>query len=124
MSNHDPFETTLSNMQEFETFVHQLFDKLPMGELHHGESLIPYVERHQIRIPEFLQATDVTWHAGTDLKEEGDVRQVLVLIRPGQSEVLGFRIGCITIGHWRICLECGFWYCRVVISRRFLSAQS
>ncbi len=124
MTDHDQFETTVRNMQEFETFVHELFDKLPMRDLRHGESLIPYVERHQIRIPEFLRATEVTWNEGTDLEREGDISQVLVLTRPGQPEALGFRIGCITIGRWRVCLECGFWYCRVVISRRFLSAAS
>ena len=44
---------------------------------------------------------------------------VLVLVGPGHPDALGFTIGCIRIGRFKICLECGWFYCRIVIKGTF-----
>lgn len=116
MARNESFETTLRDMHEFEEFMYELFDKLPADELQHGESLIPHTERLGIAVPGSLQATEMTWRKDNRSETEGSPSQVLVLTRPGQPEALGLTIGCIGLGrHVRVCLECGWFYCRIVI---------
>jgi len=43
----------------------------------------------------------------------------MTLARPGVADAVGLTIGCIKINRFRVCLECGWLYCRVVIKGRF-----
>ena len=43
----------------------------------------------------------------------------MTLARPGVADAVGLTIGCIKINRFRVCLECGWFYCRVVIKGRF-----
>ena len=46
-------------------------------------------------------------------------RRDIVLLVDDSPEALGFTIGCVTIHGVKICLECGWLYCRIVIKGRF-----
>lgn len=116
MAKYEEIETTLRNVYELETFVHELLGKLPTREVRHGESLVPYAEKLGVRIPDFLQSTEVTWDKSAAFEPEAEAGQVLVLTRPGKPQVLGLTIGCIRIGsNVKVCLECGWLWCRIVI---------
>jgi hypothetical protein len=70
------------------------------------------------RVPASLEGLPITW-GGEDTNGAKGEQQTITLVRPGSPEALGFTIGCITIHGVRICLECGWLYCRIVIKGRF-----
>ena len=56
--------------------------------------------------------------------EKGGARtQTLVLAQPGNVDALGLVIKCVRIGRWKACLECGWLYCRIVITLMVLNAS-
>lgn len=119
MSNDDNLLASLQNVRELEMFLHNLFESLDPKKLRHGENLLPHCEKSRVQIPDFLRGIDMTWDTDTAFEPEFGDRPALVLVRPGRPEILGLTIGCIRFGRFKVCLECGWIWCRIVIKGRF-----
>jgi hypothetical protein len=118
----DKFVRSLRDVQELETFLRDLLLHLATQPKRpaHGEDLTPYFKTLKRSVPESLRGAPVTWDSRpdfTDAELEGGTP--LVLVGPGHPEALGLTIGCIRIWRFKICLECGWFYCRIVIKGRF-----
>jgi hypothetical protein len=109
----------LRNAQEIESFLHTFIGKLP-ANLKPGEDVTRYVKKFGLKLPASLKGEAITW-GGEEAHDEGrDMRTpTLVFSQPGQFGALGLTIKCITIRGWRFCLECGWFYCRIVVTKRF-----
>ena len=109
----------LENTKELEDFLHALMPALEKDQLHQGDDVLSYAKKTKLKIPDFLKGEKVTWetdHSHSTLPKDAES---IVLIRPGHPAIVGLVIGCVRIGRWRICLECGWFWCRVVITRKF-----
>jgi hypothetical protein len=112
------FENILHDVHELETFLHSVIGPLAKQKLKTGEDIRPHIKKMGLKVPASLESLPITW-GGEDINGAKDEQQTITLIRPGSPEALGFTIGCITIRGLRICLECGWLYCRIVIKGRF-----
>lgn len=109
----------LENTKELEDFLHALMPALDKDKLKQGDDVLSHAKKAKLKIPDFLKGEKVTWemdHSHSTLKKDAES---IVLVRPGNPAIVGLVIGCIRIGKWRICLECGWFWCRIVITRRF-----
>jgi hypothetical protein len=122
MATSSTFLQTLTDVKDLQTFARDFIVQLSKHKTRpaHGESLEKYAKEFGVAIPASLQGAEMTWdarHEPADL--EGGKGSVLSLVTPGNPEALGFTLGCITIWKVKVCLECGWLYCRVVIKGRF-----
>jgi len=121
MPERNRLDESLRDIQELEEFSHRLIGHLAKVRPKAGEDVTRYAEELGLEIPAALKGAPITWERPADAKsapETGRGRTV-VLARPGNPEALGFVLGCIYIRHVKICLECGFWYCRIVVTSFF-----
>jgi hypothetical protein len=118
MSQNAAFEDILHDVHELETFLHSVIGPLAKQKLKTGEDILPHIEKMGLKVPASLEGLPITW-GGEDIDGAKGEQQTVTLVRPGSPEALGFTIGCITIRGVRICLECGWLYCRIVIKGRF-----
>jgi hypothetical protein len=119
MQQNAAFENILHDVHELETFLHGVIGPLAKQKLKPGEDIRPHIKKLGVKVPASLEGLPMTW--GGDDANEAKGEQTITLVRPGSPEALGFTIGCITIRGVRICLECGWLYCRIVIRGRFLT---
>jgi hypothetical protein len=111
---------SLRDVHELENFMHELLRALPDLRLRHGDDVTAQAKELGIEIPDFLSGEELTWDTQTRFESEArEATSTLVLVRPGEPEALGFTIGCIRWGRLKICLECGWLYCRIVIKGTF-----
>jgi len=118
MPTYEEVETGIQHVQELEAFLHDFLPRLPEKELKDGEDLLPYVTRLDLHPPGFLEGSELTWEA-CDCKSpepNGDDHRPLVLMRPGHPDAVGLTIKCVRWGSWKICVECCWIYCRVVLT--------
>lgn len=122
MNTQDQFVNSLRDVQQLETFLRELLlhvarqPKRPS----HGEDLTPYFEGLESPVPESLRETPVTWDTRPDFGDDDIAGGTpLVLVAPGRPDALGLTIGCVRWGRLKVCLECGWLYCRIVIKGRF-----
>jgi hypothetical protein len=111
-------DNVLDDVQELEEFLHTLLPTLDGDKLKHGESVLPHAKALKLKIPEILRGVDVTWEAPHAHTHNGRVES-LSLVRPGHSDAVGLVIKCVKVKKWTFCLECGWLWCRVVVSRPF-----
>jgi hypothetical protein len=112
-------DSVLQNVQELEGFFHALLPALDDQKLKQGDDLLGYAKALKLKIPESLLGEAITWETGHSHSHgEHDV-DAISLVRPGHSGAVGLVIKCVRIGRWRFCLECGWIWCRIVVSRRF-----
>ena len=112
--------SSLRDVHELENFMHELLRALPERKPRHGDDVTAHAKELGIEVPDFLRGEELTWD--TQNRFESEFREspdMLVLVRPGEPEALGFTIGCIRWGRVKICLECGWLYCRIVIKGTF-----
>jgi hypothetical protein len=112
-------DSALENIQELENFLHALIPTLDEQKLRQGDSVLPYAKALKLKIPESLRGLDITWdadHSHSHGKRRGEN---MSLVRPGLPDIVGLVIKCVRVGRWRICLECGWLWCRIVVTRRF-----
>jgi hypothetical protein len=120
MSTDDPLLSLLHNTHELEGFLHDFIGRLAKRRLKSGEDVTRLADEFGLKMPSVLKGTKITWAgAGDDDASQKKGDQVLVLTQPGQFDAVGLTIGCIRAGHVKICLECGWFYCRVVIKGTF-----
>jgi hypothetical protein len=120
MKQNAAFENILHDVHELETFLHGVIGPLAKQKLKPGEDIRPYIEKLGVKVPASLEGLPMTW-GGDDADGAKGEQQTITLVRPGSPEALGFTIGCIKIRGVKICLECGWLYCRIVIKGRFLT---
>src|SRR5262245_58815334 len=114
-------DRTLEDTRELEAFLHALLPALDARKLRQGDDVLAHAKRLKLKIPDSLRNTEVTWEAETDhsnmLTKHGEGG--LSIVRPGHADAVGLVIKCVRIGKWRVCLECGWIWCRIVVTRRF-----
>jgi hypothetical protein len=109
----------MKEIHELEDFLYALIPALDEKDMRPGENLLPYAKKLKLKIPRSISGLDVTWKASSAHSPHQHRGESLVLVRPGQANAVGLTLGCIDIGGWEVCLECGFFYCRIVITKRF-----
>ncbi len=119
MSKNDQAHSLLKDVKELEDFFFELLGTLATKKLRHGEDVMPYAEKSKIRIPDTLRGAELTWDSKHEFEAEFGDSNAIVLVRPGRPQALGFTIGCIRWGRFKVCLECGWLYCRIVIKGNF-----
>jgi hypothetical protein len=116
----DAFIDFLSNSREAEAFFHDLIGHLANRRPKPGADVTKYADELRLKTPRVLKGAKITWANGTESATARErAEQTLVLVRPGHVDALGFTIGCIRVRGVKICLECGWLYCRIVIKGRF-----
>lgn len=120
MKASDPFAECLSNSHELESFFHNFISQVAKRRPKPGADVTKYAEELRLKMPAVLKGTKITWVGpGRVDAADDEAGQTLVFARSGNAEALGFTIGCIRVGRFKICLECGWLYCRIVIKGRF-----
>ena len=115
----DRLDGVLEDTLELEDFLHALLPALDEQKLRQGDDVLGYAKKLKLKIPESLRGQEVTWetdHSHAPGKRGSDT---VVLTRPGHADALGLVIKCVKVKKWRFCLECGFLWCRIVVTRRF-----
>lgn len=112
---------SLTEVRELEQFLFALLPAAIEARPRQGADLLPLVKERKLSVPESLKGLDLTWDGGARLTDDdlGDA-PLISLVRPGNPEALGLTIGCIRLGRRvKICLECGWFYCKIVIKGTF-----
>jgi hypothetical protein len=81
--------------------------------------VLSYAKKLKLKIPDSLRGLEVTWetdHSHAPNKRGGDT---VVLTRPGHVDALGLVVKRVKVKKWRFCLECGLFWCRIVVTRKF-----
>jgi hypothetical protein len=120
--NVDKLDRTLGDMRELEDFLFALIHPLDERKMSQGEDLLPYVKELNLKIPDALKGAEITWEAdtaGEPHHERARNADSLVLVRAGEAETLGFTVKCVKVKGWKFCLECGWLYCRIVVTKKF-----
>jgi hypothetical protein len=112
-------DSVLENVQELEGFLHALMPTLDEQKLRQGDSVLPYAKALKLKVPEALHGVDITWEADHSQSPDERDGESMSLVRPGHSGAVGLVIKCVRIRKWRFCLECGWIWCRIVVTRRF-----
>jgi len=110
----------LTVINELAHFVREVAENLREAKLKPGEDLEPSLEKSGLKIPEWLRGSGMTYeNPPPELDKRG--AGGLVIVTPGDPRIVEVRVFCICIRKWRvcICLECGWIWCRIVITGRF-----
>jgi hypothetical protein len=115
---------SLSNMRRFEKFIHDLDKKLSKVELKEGEDLVVLASELKVKIPEFLEGATITYQRHAETGKRFGKSEPLVFINPPHGRQhpgpLAVRLFCIRVGkNIRVCLECGWLWCKIVIEGTF-----
>ncbi|HEV2385932.1 MAG TPA: hypothetical protein VGS20_01640 [Candidatus Acidoferrales bacterium] len=121
METNNRLDICLNDTHELETFLHAFLGKLDPRKLKAGDDVTGYAKEFGLELPSVLKGATVKWEGCGESGPEpagGPVR-TLVLAQPGHPDAVGLVIKCVAIRRWRICLECGWFWCRIVITTRF-----
>jgi len=121
MDSDQAIATLFHDTHELETFFHSFIGQLAKRRLKANQDVTHLATELKLKVPAVLKGVKITWAGGADTNADQGKEQTLTLARPGVMDALGFTIGCIRIGRFKVCLECGWIYCRVVIWRSLAS---
>jgi hypothetical protein len=113
----DRLTDSLNDVWELEQFLVAFISALTKRRLRTGQDVTHLVDELGLKLPATLTGAPVIWAGraeSADTSQSGQGK-TLVLARPGQPDVLGFTVGCLTIHGRRYCLVCGWLYCRIVV---------
>jgi hypothetical protein len=121
MKERENIDQLFEEMHEVEEYLHALFAKVDAKQLRPGDDLTRYAKESGLRTPAAFEGASMTWEEAVEPHGAAHARgaDTIVLTRPGHSDAVGLVIKCSRVGKWKICLECGWIWCRIVISRRF-----
>ncbi|MEO8346932.1 MAG: hypothetical protein ABI607_14670 [Betaproteobacteria bacterium] len=112
-------DKVMDDARELEDFLHALLPALDAKKLTQGDDVLHYAKRLKLKIPGALRGAAVTWetdHSDLPAKSRGET---LTFVRPGHADAVGLVIKCVKVKKWRFCLECGWLWCRIVVTRKF-----
>lgn len=117
MSTTDSPVDSVRDVLELEQFLHAFLGALIERHLKPGQDVTHLVDELGLKLPAALRGAPITWLGREEPTHavDGRLEQTLVLVRPGKADAVGLQIVCVRIRGRRYCLECGFWYCRIVI---------
>jgi len=113
--------TTLGELRELETFLFALLPAVTHSRPKQGADLLPYIKQNKLAVPASVRGVDITWDGRARVTDD-DLGKMppISIVRPGNPEAVGLTIGCIRIGKKiKVCLECGWFYCKIVIKGTF-----
>jgi len=112
---------TLGELRELEAFLYALLPAVTQSRPKQGADLLPLVKAQKLKVPAALQGVDITWDGRARVTDDDlGVLAPISFVRPGNPEAVGLTIGCIRIGRKiKVCLECGWFYCKIVIKGTF-----
>ncbi len=121
METSHALDTCLNDTHELEAFLHAFLAKLDAGKLKVGDDVTHQAKELGMELPPMLKDATITWEGtGESHRHEAAGRsQTLVFVRPGDPQAVGLTIKCVKIRKWTVCLECGWIWCRIVVTRRF-----
>ena len=116
----DELHTSLTNVADLEEFIHELHERLDGRDLKHGDDLSALASEVGLEVPAFLGKEPLTYEVHDRRHHDAEDR-ALVLVRPSgvTDPVAELKIFCHRWGRYTICLECGWIWCKIVISGRF-----
>lgn len=112
----------LVDVRELGDFLYTLLPALDEQKLRQGDNVLRYAKNMKLKIPKSLSGVKITWesnHSDSLNKHGSKSGESLVLMRPGDPNTVGLTIKCVKIKDWKVCLECGWLYCRIVVTKRF-----
>lgn len=114
-------DQSLEQMYGLQTFLYAFLGRLEAEELKPGQDLTPLVKEFGLELPGLLRGEPIVWegHSTAHFAAHGGDAPVLAFVRPGHADAIGLVIGCIRVNKWVICLECGWIFCRIVVTRKF-----
>jgi hypothetical protein len=115
MDKKDPLADSLRDLMELERFLHPFIGALAQRHLKPGEEVAHLAKELGLELPAAFKGAPITWVGREEASAPPESQQTLMLLGPGMPEALGLTIGCIRVRGRKFCLECGFWYCRIVI---------
>lgn len=112
---------SLTDLRELEVFLFALLPAAIQARPKQGAALLPLAKERNLSVPASLDGLNITWDGGARLTDDDLADAPLIsLVRPGNPDALGLTIGCIRIGRRiKVCLECGWFYCKIVIKGTF-----
>jgi hypothetical protein len=112
---------SLGELRELETFLYALLPAVTQSRPKQGADLLPYIKSQKLKVPASLQGLEITWDGRARITDDDlGVLAPISFVRPGNPDAVGLTIGCIRIGRKiKICLECGWFYCKIVIKGTF-----
>jgi hypothetical protein len=113
-------DKSLEQMHELQTFLFSFLERLEAQKLKPGQDLTPLVKEFGLELPAMLRGEPIIWegHTTPHFAAHGNA-PVLSLVCPGHAGIIGIVLGCISVGRWHVCLECGWIWCRIVVTRTF-----
>lgn len=116
----DRLDIAFGDLAEIEAFLFPLMQLAATKKLKDGDDVLKLAREAKLKVPELFQGEEMVWDTTSKYSDQAKTAASSISItRPGNPQALGLTIGCIRRGKWRICLECGWIWCRIVISRRF-----
>ncbi len=115
-------DNLLEDIHELEDFLHALIPALDKQKLRQGDDVLRYAKDLKLKIPKSISGLDITWESDTSISSHQHGRkdsESVVLVRSGDLNMVGLTLGCIRVGKWKICIECSWILCRIVVTRRF-----
>ena len=110
------FDVAVEAMLQLEPLLKTILPLAKKKKIANGSDLSKIIQTQKIKIPALFQGDKITYE---DYQPEFEKtkHKLVILTKPNSNitAVLGIRIGCVTILGRRVCLECGFWYCKIVI---------
>jgi hypothetical protein len=113
---HADFDETLKAMSQLEPLLKKLLPYAKQKKIKNGSDLTNFLKENRLKLPPLFDGDKVTYEE-YDPSFEQSKNKLVILTKPNSnvSSVLGIRIGCVTIRGRKVCLECGFWHCKIVI---------
>src|SRR6266498_2899328 len=115
-------DNLLEDIHELEDFLHALIPAMDKQKLRQGDDVLRYAKDLKLKIPKSISGLDITWESDTSISSHQHGRkdsESVVLVRSGDLNMVGLTLGCIRVGKWKICIECSWILCRIVVTRRF-----
>ncbi len=115
-------DQAFEQMHELQTFLFAFADRLEPGKLKAGQDLTPLIREFGLNLPQLFLGEPLIWegHTSPHFAARGGDTPVLAFVCPGHANAVGdIVLGCFHIRQWVICLECGWFWCRIVVTRNF-----
>lgn len=116
----EPEVAIFRELREVETFFFSLIPAAVSEKPSEREDLLPLAERIGLAVPNSLSGFPIEWDTHARTAGDDSLEPSISIVRPGIPGALGLTVGCVRVGRrTKVCLECGWLYCRIVIKGTF-----